>query len=379
MPALPNKTRVAFSVTNCVCFDQRVLKMAETVEKLNCEISIIGRRTGDYSDPEEIPYNTVRFNMIFRRGFIFYMFFNIRLLAYLLFHKYDLLVSNDLDTLLPNFIVSKLKRIPLVYDSHEYFTGVPEIQSKPFVKWVWMSIEKVIFPRLRNVITVSDPIAVLYKKLHNVEPLVVRNLSKNADEILPFPRKEIDVPENSLLVIIQGMGINIDKGAEELIETINLTEGVSLMVVGSGDIVPLLKQRVSELKIDHKVKFINGVPWETLMKYTKTADAGMCLEKNTNLNYRYSLPNKLFDYIAAGVPVIASDLPETHKILDENNCGIIINTVTPENISKALLTLKDNPSKLLELRENAVLASETLNWKLESEKVTKLYKKVMDS
>ena len=123
--------------------------------------------------------------MIFKRGFLFYKFFNIRLFFYLLLHKADLLVSNDLDTLLPNFLISKIKNLPLVYDSHEYFTGVPEIQNRPFVKWVWKSLEKSIFQRLKYVITVSEPIASLYENLYSVKPVVIRNLAKKSDHLIP--------------------------------------------------------------------------------------------------------------------------------------------------------------------------------------------------
>jgi len=378
MPSHAHKIKVAFSVTNCICHDQRVLKIAETVSRLGCEIIIIGRKSGACCDSDKIPFKTKRFKMLFKRGFLFYKFFNIRLFFYLLFRKYDLLVSNDLDTLLPNFLISKLKQLPLVYDSHEYFTGVPEIQNRPFVKWVWKTIEKSIFPRLKYVMTVSEPIASLYEKMYLIRPLVVRNVSKNADHITPYTREEISVATNDLLLIIQGTGINIDKGAEELIDAVNISDGVALLVVGSGDVVPQLKHQVKELNIGHKVKFIPVVPWETLMKYTKSADIGMCLEKDTNLNYRFSLPNKLFDYIAAGKPVIVSNLPETGKIISENSCGMIIGRVTPGIISNALSELKDNPVRLAELRRNAVATSAKLNWEIESEKVKEFYKKVIN-
>ena len=239
------KNRVAFSVTNCICYDQRVLKIAATVSKrLNCDITIIGRRSGDCSDSVSVPFKTVRFRMIFRRGFLFYKFFNIRLFFFLLFHNYDLLVSNDLDTLLPNFLASKLKRLPLVYDSHEYFTGVPEIQNRPFVKWVWKSIEKSIFPGLKNIMTVSEPIASLYEMMYQVRPLVVRNFSRNAKDIISFSHLELEISPADFLLIIQGTGINIDKGAEELIEAINISSGVALLIVGSGDVLPKLWKRV---------------------------------------------------------------------------------------------------------------------------------------
>jgi glycosyltransferase involved in cell wall biosynthesis len=370
--------RVAFSVTNCICYDQRVLKMAEILSALNCHITIIGRNPGDCCDSGAIPFRTKRFRMIFRKGFLFYKFFNIRLFFYLLLHKFDLLVANDLDTLLPNFLTAKFKTIPLVYDSHEYFTGLPEIQHRPFVKWVWTTIEKMIFPKLKYVITVSEPIAGLYEEKYGIKCLIVRNFSKKADHIVPFERVAAGIPEDDLLVIIQGTGINVDKGAGELIEAISMTEGVFLLVVGSGNMLISLKKQVDKLNLKDRVKFIHRVMWDELMKYTRMSDVGMCLEKNTNLNYRYSLPNKLFDYISAGIPVIASNLPETGKVISGTGCGMLVDNVTPEAISNALSELIMNPAKLAELRKNAVIASSKINWDTEKIKVSEFYRMVLN-
>ena len=315
--------------------------------------------------------------MIFNKGFLFYKFINIRLFFYLLFHKYDLLVSNDLDTLLPNFLISKLKHLPLVYDSHEYFTGVPELQFRPFVKWVWKSIEKLIFPHLRYVMTVSNSIATQYEKEYNIRPYTVRNCSKGAGYIIPYSRNETGIDPGHLLLILQGAGINIDRGGEELIEAIRQTEQVSLLVVGSGDLLEVLKKRVVELDLTGRVKFIPKVPWEVLIRYTKSADAGLSLDKNTNLNYKFSLPNKMFDFISAGIPVLASDLTEVKNIVLEYKCGIIIPSVTPEEISTAIRELRDNRNLLSELKINSVNASESVNWENESSKVTEFYKDIL--
>ena len=137
------------------------------------------------------------------------------------------------------------------------------------------------------------------------------------------------------------------------------------------------KEKVIELNLAERVKFFSKVLWEELIKYTKAADVGLSLDKDTNINYRYSLPNKLFDFIAARIPVIASNLTEIAKIVKENNCGIIIPEVSPDEIVKAIQKLKENPGLLSELKRNAVTASELLNWENESAKVAELYSLVI--
>jgi glycosyltransferase involved in cell wall biosynthesis len=377
MSESPHMPTVVFSVTNCICFDQRVQKIAATLSNLGCEITIVGRHLGDCCEPDAIPFRTHRFKMIFKRGFLFYKFMNIRLFFYLLLHRFNILIANDLDTLLPNYLVSKLKRLPLVYDSHEYFTGVPEIQNRPFVKWVWTTIEKKIFPHLKYVMTVSDSIAVEYEKLYGIKPIVVRNSARSSEGIKPFLRNELGIPEDWLLLIFQGGGINIDRGGEELIEAVSQLEKVFLIIAGSGDVIDNLKEKSIELNSFDRIRFIPKIPWEEMMRYTKSADAGLSLDKDTNPNYHFSLPNKLFDYISAGIPVLASDLPEVKKIVNEQGCGIIIPSVTTEEIIKTILKLRDDRILLNNLRLNAVSASESLNWGKESEIVIEFYLKIL--
>ncbi|HKK43418.1 MAG TPA: hypothetical protein VJ963_13470, partial [Bacteroidales bacterium] len=137
MPVYSEEIRVVFSVTNSVCYDQRVLKMAGTIKDMGCVVTIIGRLKHKNHGGNIIPFSNHRFRMLFTKGFLFYTFFNLRLFFYLLFIKCDILVANDLDTLLPSFIVSRIRKLPLIYDSHEYFTGVPELSGRKFVTKVW--------------------------------------------------------------------------------------------------------------------------------------------------------------------------------------------------------------------------------------------------
>jgi glycosyltransferase involved in cell wall biosynthesis len=378
MYATNKKPFVVFSVTNCICHDQRVKKMASVVTELGCDVTIIGRRKGKCCEEQQVPFRTKRYRMIFRRGFLFYKFFNIRLLFSLFFNKYDLLVANDLDTLLPNYVVSKIRKIPLIYDSHEYFTGVPEIQNRPFVKWVWKTIERYVFPRLRNVMTVSDPIAEKYSEEYGIRPVTVRNCAESSKEIRSFTHKELGIGHSHLLAVIQGTGINAGRGGEELIEAIQMTDGVTLFIIGSGDLLPLLKSKVNDLNIKDRVRFIPTLPWNEMMRFTKSADVGLSLDKDSNLNYRFSLPNKIFDYISAGIPVIAGDLQEVKKIIEGNSCGIIIPEISPEEISKALIRIRDNQKFLNNLKQNSVKASEELSWGKENIKVIAFYKMLLN-
>ncbi len=365
--------RIVFSVTNCICFDQRVQKMARVVSDMCTEVTIAGRKKAECCKKNIVPFKTKRFKIVFKKGFFFYMFFDIRLFFYLLFHRFDLLVANDLDTLLPNFLVSKIKKIPVVYDSHEYFTDLPEITNRKFVKFVWASIEKWIFPHLKYVLTVNDSIANLYETKYSIRPVVVRNCSPLSSGIKALSRNEIGVNENSFIVILQGTGINIDRGAEELIRAVSEMENVTLIIAGSGDVVPALKDMTVKLKAEDRIMFIPPLPWEELMRYTKLADAGMVLGKDTNINYRFSLPNKLFDYISAGIPVIASNLEEITNIVTKYCCGIVLPELTSEEISDTIKILSDNKQLLLLLKENSLKATEELNWEKESEKVKAFY------
>jgi glycosyltransferase involved in cell wall biosynthesis len=373
---LSNK-KVVFSVTNCICFDQRVLKMAETLQKMGAEILIVGRERGDCCKQNSIGFKTRRFRMFFQKGFLFYMFFNLRLFLFLLFKSSDILVSNDLDTLLPNYLVSKIKGVPLVYDSHEYFTHLPELTNRKFVTRVWTIIERMIFPRLNYVITVSNPIAAEYQQKYGVMPVVIRNLSKSSDNISAISKTDAGLNEDDFVLIIQGNGLNIDKGVEELVGAVSITEGVSLLIVGSGDVISSVKELVATNNLKERVKFIPSVSWKEMMRYTKCADIGLILEKDTNLNYRYSLPNKLFDYISGGIAVVAGKLPETSKIIEELKIGLLLEEVTKESISAAIIELKNDRKNLKVFTQNSKKASIKYNWENERGKVMELYSKII--
>ncbi|MCK5907542.1 MAG: glycosyltransferase, partial [Flavobacteriales bacterium] len=289
--------KVILSVTNDLVSDQRVHKMATSLTKFGYEVTLIGRKFKD--SPYLVrEYKTKRISLFFNTKIWFYAEYNIRLFFYLLFHNFDIYVANDLDTILPNFIVSRIKRKKFVYDSHELFTEVVELNTRPLQKKIWLFIEKIILPKSKNNITVCKSIADYYKKKYGNKFSVIRNIPifKNKTDTLVNNNNEDKV------VIYQG-ALNKDRGLELMIEAFAFIENAKFWIVGSGDVEQELKLLVDVLNLSDKVVFKGRMPLEDMPKITNKASLGLSLEEDTSLSYHYALPNKMFDYIQAGVPV----------------------------------------------------------------------------
>ena len=141
------KNRIYVSVSNDLFSDMRVDKVCNTLVSMGFDVHLVGRKLPNSLPLTNRNYKTKRLKLLFKKGALFYAEFNFRLFWYLLFKKHSVLLANDLDTLLANRWVSKLKGSQLVYDSHEYFTEVPELKEGSFAKNTWLKIEKQIFPK----------------------------------------------------------------------------------------------------------------------------------------------------------------------------------------------------------------------------------------
>jgi len=366
--------RVIVSVTNDLVTDQRVHKVCTYLHDKGCDVTLVGRKLKS-SAPLNRDYKTKRMRLLFAKGALFYAEYNKRLFFYLLFKKADVLLANDLDTLLANKTASRFKSCELVYDSHEFFTEVPELVNRPKVQKIWERIERRIFPKLKHIYTVNNSIAGLYKDRYNKEIKVVRNVSRRYQPTNVPTKEELGLPVDKRIIILQGAGINIDRGSEELLEAMNHLSNFHLLIVGAGDVVPLLKDKA---KGRTDVTFIGRKNYESMMEYTANADIGVSLDKDTNMNYRYSLPNKIFDYIHAGVPVLVSNLVEVRSIIDHYQVGSVIPSHDPEQIAESIRTFflgldQDDLSKKL------AAAANELNWDNETKVLDSIYDPILNS
>jgi len=359
-------------VSNDIVTDNRVHKIAVTLGLNGYDVMVIGRELKDSPALTNRPYSTRRFRLWFNKGPLFYANLNFRFFVYLLCSKAHIVLSNDLDTLPACYAASRILRIKLVFDSHELFPEVPELVNRPGVKKIWLRIEKFLVPKVHDGFTVCNSIAGYYKNAYDVSFVTIRNLARfrHNKELVG-----IEKIKSTPIVIYQGE-LNLGRGLELDIESMQYLENTKLLILGDGDIKDNLKELVDDLGLNDRVEFRGRVPFEQLWQFTACADVGISLEENLGLNYQYALPNKLFDYIQARIPVVISDLPEMRSVIEQYRIGKILGERTPQHLAEILRELIYSRQHDRNLISDIECAARELCWEREEDKLISLFKRV---
>ena len=351
-------------VTNDLSTDQRVHKTCMTLQKCGYWVKETGRLLPE-SLPLERPYFTVRKKLWFRKGPQFYAEFNIRLFLYLMSSKVDLIFANDLDTLPAAFLAATLRGKRIIYDTHEYFTETPELVNRKLTQTIWKKLEEYFFPKLTDILTVNSSIAKLYGDKYNKMIAVSRNIPPTFAPERLKSRLKLGLPEDKHILILQGTGINVERGAEEAVMAMQYLDNSVLLVVGSGDVFPTLHMMIKKYSLQEKVIFKPKMPFTELRQYTMNSDLGLAIDKDTNLNYHFSLPNKLFDYIHSGIPTLSSGLIELKQIIDKYDIGYYIQNHDPKHIASVISDIFSDESRYNTVKNNTLKAKEELCWENE--------------
>ena len=359
--------RIIISVISDLNTDQRVLKAAYTCHRNGYDVHLIGRKLKN-SLPLDVPFRSKRMKLLFNHSALFYAEYNIRLFFSLIFSKADILLSNDTDTLLANYLVSKIRRKKLVFDAHELFPEVPELTHRPKVKRIWEKLEDWIFPRLKYSYTVCQSIATYYNEKYAINMQVVRNLPYRSSETT---RKDKKLNFSNKKIILYQGALNVGRGLEWVIAAMSFVDNAVLVIIGDGDITGKLKEQVKELKVEDKVVFLGRIEGSKLSEYTPSADIGLCLLENLGLSYYYSLPNRIFDYMRAGVPVLATDFPEINRIVNEYNTGVLTHHYESEYITGVITEMLANPID----KQHLIETSKKFCWEDEEKTLLKILEK----
>ncbi len=363
--------KITVSVISDLTTDQRVIRICSTLQEMGFDVRVIARSFSNSLPLDTYPFQATRIRCIFKKGVWQYAEFNIKLFLRLLFCKTDYLLANDLDVLLPNFLLSKWRRKKIFYDTHEYFTGVPELREFPVKKKIWKKIEDWIFPKLPVVYTVNDSLKKTYEKEYGNQLTVIRNVPVTASiEPKTMPQNW----EGKFILLMQGAGINHGRGGMELLEAMRYLDHRFLLVfIGSGTLWQSIEQQRIVWKLEDRVQMIGKVPPTQLKQYTALAQLGFSLDSFEDVNYLFNLPNKIFDYIQADVPVIATAIPEVKNIIKQFDCGICLETLEPKIIAETVQQLFCDKEQYQRLKTNCGTAARELCWENESEKLKAIY------
>lgn len=363
--------RAILVVSNDLTGDNRLHKVAITLVKANYTVLVVARQLPQSVPLIEQPYQTRRLRLLCNKHVFFYVELNLRLFFMLFFARYDVATANDLDTLPGAYFATKIRRKKLVYDSHEYFTEVPELVTRRRVQNVWIGIEKRIFPQLKRCMTVCKSIANVYATKYHVSVDVVYNYPFRLQFIPPLA--SIDLPRRTV-ILYQGT-LNVHRGLEMLIASMVNLPDFCLLVVGDGPTRWALEQQVRDSHLEKQVVFIGQIAKEQLATYTQLATLGVSLEDDVCANYHFALPNKLFDYIQAGKPVLVSDLPEMAAVVRKYGCGEIVANREPQALAKQIEQMCNNALLLQSYCEKSKQAAQELCWENQEEKLMNLYER----
>lgn len=291
--------------------------------------------------------------------------------------------AHDRNALPIGFLVSRLAGAKLIYDSHELWGHTAHTAKRPgFFNRMAAAMERFAARKAQGVITVSDSIVRHMQDNMGLEDItLVRNLPYlKRREAYPRDtsplRLDLGIDPEKIVLLYQGV-VSRHRGLELIVRAAEfLSEQFTVVVLGNGVIVPELKELARSLGPEERVKFHSAVSPESLIEYSSGADLGFSLTEDTCLNNRYSLPNKLFEYLQAGLPVIVSNLPEMKSVVEANGVGLVLPNWDPQAAAQAINKLADR-DRISEYNNNVLAASQNFCWDKEQKKLIELYTRAL--
>jgi len=366
------KKKIFCTVTNDLSYDQRMARICTSLAAAGYEVVLVGRRQRGAIPLEQRAYGQKRLRLLTERGKLFYFEYNVRLFFYLLFRRMDCLCAIDLDTILPCYLLSRLKKVPRVYDAHELFCEMKEVVSRPVVHRVWKWVEKRSLPAFTEGYTVNGLIAAEFEKMYGVRYEVIRNVPVLQEEAPVYK----EVPEAERFILYQG-AVNEGRCFESLIPAMRAVD-LRLVICGEGNFMQQARDLVHQYGLEGKVVFKGRVRPEALRSLTKAAWCGITLFDDRGLSNYYSLANRFFDYMHAGIPQLAMDYPAYKEINNLYPIAVLVSEPGIDQVAAALNSLLEDKALYKTLQGNCQEAKKHFSWQEEEKKLIRLYQKILN-
>ena len=358
---------IVFTVTNDLNYDQRMIRICNTLQTTGYRVTLIGRRNNCSLPLQLKAFQQKRLFVLFKKGPLFYIYYNIYLFIYLLFIKADCICAIDLDTIMPVYFAASFKGTKKTYDAHEYFSQLKEVVTRPHIYKMWHFIEKKFVPKFRHGYTVSKSIAAAFRKLYGVKYLTIRNMP------LAIMQENNIISEKA--IIYQG-AVNEARGFEYLIPAM-VNVNARLYICGDGNFEKQAKKLVIKYGLEKKVIFKGKFLPNELNNFTKSCYVGINLVEPLGLNQYFSLANKFFDYIQQQIPQVTMNFPEYSSINQEFEVAVLLSDLKPTSIAEGINRLLNNTVFYEKLRLNCTAAREEFNWQKEEKKLIKFYNELL--
>lgn len=340
-------------------------RIAGTLQKIGYAVTLVGRKRDNSLPLNQKEFRQVRLPCFFSKGPLFYIEFNFRLLLYLLLKPTDYICSIDLDTILPCLVASAVRGTKRIYDAHEYFTEQKEIIRRPAIQRVWKAVEGFAVPYFRTGYTVNSKLAALFREQYGVNYAVIRNIP------IKYPLENIDNQKINKFILYQG-AVNEGRCFEQLIPAMKWVNA-PLYIVGGGNFMEQTAELIRYYKLEHKVFLKGYLPPDQLRLLTQQAAIGVTLFEPNGMNQYYSLANRFFDYMMAGIPQICVNYPLYKELNDLYGFAEMIPDTHPLTIGEALNKILTNTVVYEQLRLNCLSARETLHWENEANLLIQFY------
>ncbi len=366
---LSNVGSILFTVTTDLTYDQRMIRICTSLTQAGYAITLVGRKMKNSIPLLQQPFKQKRIKCFFEKGKVFYVEYNIRLFFFLLFKKIDCIGAIDLDTILPCYFISSIKKTKRLYDAHELFCEMKEIATRPLIYAIWKKIERFTLPKFPKGYTVNQPIATEYKKMYGVDYNVIRNIA--------LLRPLLQVEKKEKFILYQG-AVNEGRSFETLIPAMNEVD-CKLIICGDGNFMQQARQLVKQNNLQQKIIFKGKIAPDELRTISTNAYFGITLFDDKALNNYYSLANRFFDYLHAGIPQLCVDYPVYKEINSNLPIAVLISDISVQNLVLQLNNLLHNEVVYIELQKNCIKVREILNWQTEEKKLVKFYNNLFEN
>lgn len=289
--------------------------------------------------------------------------------------------AHDTNTLLATYIAGRIRRKPIVFDSHELPYVQRYIVARPVQRWFYVALLRRMMPRVSAVITVSTPIIdEIQQRYGGPRAVLVRNIPLYQPPLASDRLREwLHLPPETRIVLYQG-GLQENRSLDVLVRAARyLPADIVIVMLGDGTSKAGLEALIATEGVAERVRLIPAVPYDELLTWTASADLGLTLfSPDISPSIYYCLPNKLFEYLMAGVPVLTSQLPAVAEVLERYDVGHVCPSMEPEAVAQAIVEMLADREGMARMRRRAMEATAgELRWENEQAHLVGLYHRLL--